>query len=1161
LSRQRKVVGFAMRVIFPCLLIYALLLPRAAFADEAFDVSADRLYGRRTADTEIVVLKDNVRIVHGSTVATADSGYYDKMAETLKLMGRARVQEGSVEVRGEECLYRRLDRVVLFPRGIQALDSLSMVLADSGSYNLATEVLEVEGNVFYAEADRTIKADRAVYSRKTEFLEATGSVVIVDAAYGAKLTAEHVTYDRPAGYGVAVGQPVLEMTGAVTDGAEGDREPVVVYSDSMEVFADAHRAVAVGNVRILQGSTEGTGGRAIFLDDEDKTILTESPLLVDGESSLSGETITMFTEEGRISRLESSGLAKSIYTTEKGETSELSGDQVTFSFAEGELSEMYVHGSAKGIFYPPAADSAAESSNEVEGQAITITFAEKEAESALVTGGVSGTYRIQGETAEEPVTYQCNTLQYDVPSAVMVLDGDARVNYGNTRLQSPLIEYDSKSYILYAPSEPVLWEGDDKITGTSLAYNLKTRRGSISSGGTNYEKGHYTGKLVRKVGERELNVSKGTYTTCEYVDDPHYSFTSSEMKVYVDDKVIVKPVVLRVRGMPVFWLPFYMFPIKKGRHSGILVPRVEFGFDNARGRFVRNIGYYWAPNDYMDLSLWGDYYEKDRWILYLSSRYKLRYVLSGAFDASFTQELDTDNRRWDLEGVHQQDIGEDGKLVVRADFVSDEKYRTDTSENLEKSLRRILESSVSYTKRWEKSSLSLALDRKENLDTGEISQKLPTLNYLINRRTLIPSPGGVDRVHQGTYISGSFNFSSTSDRTTSAETRRQQARLNADITTNLHFADGTHLLKNSSVISGDRKPGDDWCTGCDPAMKAHSAFDNRTDFTFRLNPWASLNVNPSATASLTFYDEDTAGKSLPVRFMYWYSLTSNITFYKTYSTNLGALKALRHVFLPSVSYTHRPDFSDYSGRFYTLPGVSGSVSESMIMNIRVENRLQAKMQSGETVQKLNNFLVLETSTTADLLYRDKGREIPFSTINNNLRFYPPGGVRFDISFTNDPWDLSFETLDMTTRFGYTGRTGLLPGFEDPIRQEYADLEDLTGMTPSYQFSEPTANPWNISLIYRLSRTFETGTQAQWLELQTGFNLSRNWRVDYSGRYNITDRQIAYQEFAVYRDLHCWQARFVRRFQNDRWEYYFRINIKAHPDLYAERGLRSLDRSF
>ena len=50
-------------------------------------------------------------------------------------------------------------------------------------------------------------------------------------------------------------------------------------------------------------------------------------------------------------------------------------------------------------------------------------------------------------------------------------------------------------------------------------------------------------------------------------------------------------------------------PIKPGRHSGFLFPQFEFGFSNHGGQFLRNAGYYWAPNDYMDLTLAADYHQ------------------------------------------------------------------------------------------------------------------------------------------------------------------------------------------------------------------------------------------------------------------------------------------------------------------------------------------------------------------------------------------------------------------------------------------------------------------------------------------------------------------------------------------------------------------------
>jgi hypothetical protein len=68
-------------------------------------------------------------------------------------------------------------------------------------------------------------------------------------------------------------------------------------------------------------------------------------------------------------------------------------------------------------------------------------------------------------------------------------------------------------------------------------------------------------------------------------------------------------------------------------------------------------------------------------------------------------------------------------------------------------------------------------------------------------------------------------------------------------------------------------------------------------------------------------------------------------------------------------------------------------------------------------------------------------------------------------------------------------------------------------------------------------------------------------VEYGGRFDLSGRQTVYQEYSIYRDLHCWEAQFVRRYSDDGWEYYVRINIKAHPEIYAERGLRALYRAY
>ena len=59
------------------------------------------------------------------------------------------------------------------------------------------------------------------------------------------------------------------------------------------------RMLATGRVRIEQGDRVATCGRAEVLPGEEKITLTEDPMVRDGESTVVGETITLFRGERR----------------------------------------------------------------------------------------------------------------------------------------------------------------------------------------------------------------------------------------------------------------------------------------------------------------------------------------------------------------------------------------------------------------------------------------------------------------------------------------------------------------------------------------------------------------------------------------------------------------------------------------------------------------------------------------------------------------------------------------------------------------------------------------------------------------------------------------------------------------------------------------------
>jgi lipopolysaccharide assembly outer membrane protein LptD (OstA) len=104
------------------------------------------------------------------------------------------------------------------------------------------------------------------------------------------------------------------------------------------------------------------------------------------------------------------------------------------------------------------------------------------------------------------------------------------------------------------------------------------------------------------------------------------------MKLLVQDKVIARPIYLYIADVPVFALPFGIFPSERGRRSGLIAP--AYG-ESARGRYLLHLGYYWAMNDYMDWNIRADGYTKGSYTLYSDFRYALRYAFTGSVSGSY----------------------------------------------------------------------------------------------------------------------------------------------------------------------------------------------------------------------------------------------------------------------------------------------------------------------------------------------------------------------------------------------------------------------------------------------------------------------------------------------------------------------------------------------
>jgi hypothetical protein len=89
-------------------------------------------------------------------------------------------------------------------------------------------------------------------------------------------------------------------------------------------------------------------------------------------------------------------------------------------------------------------------------------------------------------------------------------------------------------------------------------------------------------------------------------------------------------------------------------------------------------------------------------------------------------------------------------------------------------------------------------------------------------------------------------------------------------------------------------------------------------------------------------------------------------------------------------------------------------------------------------------------------------------------------------------------------------------------------------------------PWSFNLGYdqNWSRYYDNAN----LQGTLNFDITKNWKVSYGKYYNLKAREMVSESYSVYRDLHCWEARFSSTRSGVYWSYEFRINLKAIPEL-------------
>jgi LPS-assembly protein len=115
-----------------------------------------------------------------------------------------------------------------------------------------------------------------------------------------------------------------------------------------------------------------------------------------------------------------------------------------------------------------------------------------------------------------------------------------------------------------------------------------------------YEAGNRTlfGERIFKKPNGVIEVDNGNFSTCQECERD-WTFFGEKISITPNEYVKINSAYFMVRDVPIFYLPYLVFPIKKNRESGFLFPNISL---NTGDGVYFQLPFFWALSDQMDLT-------------------------------------------------------------------------------------------------------------------------------------------------------------------------------------------------------------------------------------------------------------------------------------------------------------------------------------------------------------------------------------------------------------------------------------------------------------------------------------------------------------------------------------------------------------------------------
>ncbi len=260
-----------------------------------------------------------------------------------------------------------------------------------------------------------------------------------------------------------------------------------------------------------------------------------------------------------------------------------------------------------------------------------------EAPPAVAGPSLPGVGALSGDGGE--VVIDAASIDYDQRTNVVTARGAVKITRGEMVLTAELVRLNRTTQIAEAEGNVVLTDPQGTLTADVVTLNLVEETGDVDNGSVFLAENRYqlTGRRFEKLPGQSYTVSGGSFTTCHCGpgERPSWSIRGQRVTVDLEGYGRVRGGTFRVKDVPIFYLPWGLFPIRRERQSGLMFPR--FGLSNTRGLQIEQ-PLYLVINKSMDATVSVDIETKARIGTVAEYRYALSRRTLGELQGSFFNE-------------------------------------------------------------------------------------------------------------------------------------------------------------------------------------------------------------------------------------------------------------------------------------------------------------------------------------------------------------------------------------------------------------------------------------------------------------------------------------------------------------------------------------------